>query len=657
MFKGWSLNQKIGTGFGAVLVLLAGVAGWAFVGIGGVVDDATEVIDGNIVKALLVQKEIDHLKWAGKVSDLINDETVTALNVQTNPKICSLGTWYYSEERNDAEILAPDLADVLRRIEEPHARLHRTAVDIAEVYRPADLELGNFLRDTKTAHLSWMHRIKDVFINGGEQLNVQTDPHKCKFGKWLYAEETVARKAEDSDFAAIWNRIERDHSTLHTEAVTIQDHLDDADFDLATAAFYGEIEPAAKLVLKGIDDFLAYQQSDVQGMLMAAKIYANETMPAMKEVAELLHEANAIISENVMTDEQMLAKAHEARTGVLILSGIAVLVGVLLGFFITRGIVVVLTRVMQDLGLGAEQISVASGQVAQASQDLAEGASHQASSLEETAATLEEMSSMTGQNAGHAGEANNLTSELSRVATSGQEAMGRMTTAIEKIKESADQTAPIIKTIDEIAFQTNLLALNAAVEAARAGDAGRGFAVVAEEVRNLAQRSAEAAKDTATLIDSSQVNADSGVKVTLEVTAMLDKIVAGVENVSGVIDQVSQSTNEQSRGLGEINTAVGQLDQLTQNNAANAEESASASEELSGQARELQHMVEILGAVINGESGKASQSPASATSTADLAPIPTPGWSRDQEPVAALPKATRPPQTVIPLEEDEMIEI
>ena len=298
--------------------------------------------------------------------------------------------------------------------------------------------------------------------------------------------------------------------------------------------------------------------------------------------------------------------APDARVAVLVLSLAAIALGVLLAVWITVSSVRALTRVMNDLATGAEQVAAASGQVAGASSDMAEGATSQASSLEETSATLEELAAMTRRNTSSADEANRLASGLHETAQGGQAAMGRMTAAIGKIKDSADQTAHIIKTIDEIAFQTNLLALNAAVEAARAGDAGKGFAVVAEEVRSLAQRSAAAARNTAELIERSQQDAEGGVKVTREVDAVLAEVVAGVARVSELIDQVTKASGEQADGVEVINGAITRLDHVTQGNAASAEESASASEQLSAQARELNKVVKVLEAIVRGGSAAAA---------------------------------------------------
>jgi methyl-accepting chemotaxis protein len=276
---------------------------------------------------------------------------------------------------------------------------------------------------------------------------------------------------------------------------------------------------------------------------------------------------------------------------------------VLLALFITRSITRPINRIVQGLGSSSEQVASASNQVASSSQSLAEGSSEQASSLEETSSSLEEMAAQTRQNADNADQADSAVKETSRVVAEGVSSMERMNSAINEIKDSANETSKIIKTIDDIAFQTNLLALNAAVEAARAGEAGKGFAVVAEEVRNLAQRSAEAAQNTAQLIEKSQENANNGVSVAEEVAGQLNSIKESAEKVNSLIGEIAAASKEQTQGIEQVNTAVSEMDKVVQQNAADSEESASAAEELSSQATEMEHMVTALKGIVDGKNG------------------------------------------------------
>jgi methyl-accepting chemotaxis protein len=267
-----------------------------------------------------------------------------------------------------------------------------------------------------------------------------------------------------------------------------------------------------------------------------------------------------------------------------------------------------LDKALQQVAIGAEQVASASVQVSTGGQALSQGASEQASSLEEVSSSLQEMSSMTRQNAQNAREARGVSEQARESADKGVESMNRMSSAINKIKSSSDSTARIVRTIDEIAFQTNLLALNAAVEAARAGDAGRGFAVVAEEVRNLAMRSAEAAKNTAGLIEDAVKNSENGVNINAEVLKNFQDIAEKTNKVSHVVAEIAVASEQQDEGISQVTKAVEQLNQLTQQNAANAEESASAAEEMSSQSEEMRSMVAGFKLTGSGEYTQAMQS-------------------------------------------------
>ncbi|MFO0735336.1 MAG: methyl-accepting chemotaxis protein [Labilithrix sp.] len=250
-----------------------------------------------------------------------------------------------------------------------------------------------------------------------------------------------------------------------------------------------------------------------------------------------------------------------------------------------------LERTLGQVNAASQQVAVACNEITSASQTLAQATSRGASTIEEVSHSLQEMASMATQNARNSQEARTLAEAARGAADKGAQSIGRLAQSIEKIKSSSDETAKIVKTIDDIAFQTNLLALNAAVEAARAGDAGRGFAVVAEEVRNLAMRSAEAARVTAQLIDGSVKNAEAGVEFNAEVLQNLSEITTRVARVGDVMNEIATASEAQSHAVGQVTSSMDELSKLTQQNAATSEETAAASEELSGQAGSLLDLV------------------------------------------------------------------
>jgi methyl-accepting chemotaxis protein len=296
---------------------------------------------------------------------------------------------------------------------------------------------------------------------------------------------------------------------------------------------------------------------------------------------------------------------------------------VLLSRSITRPIL----GVVSQLESGAAQTASIAAHVSGASRGLAEGSSEQAASLEETSASLEELSSMTKRNADSSGTANQLASQARVVADGGAQDIQTMQQAMHDIRASSDDIAKIIKIIDEIAFQTNILALNAAVEAARAGEAGAGFAVVAEEVRALAQRSAQAAKDTAAKIEGAITKTGQGVQISERVGKNLADIVEKVRQLDTLINEVATASREQSEGVTQISTAIGQMDRVTQANAANAEETSAAAEELNSQSALLKEAVAGLLALTgsNHVAATNSESPVPATPLARRTTAARPG--------------------------------
>jgi methyl-accepting chemotaxis protein len=250
-----------------------------------------------------------------------------------------------------------------------------------------------------------------------------------------------------------------------------------------------------------------------------------------------------------------------------------------------------LNDVLTNINVSAEQVSVGSNQVSESSIVLAQGATEQASSIEELTASIEEIASQTGQNAKNANVANDLAENAKKNVVLGNNQMQEMLKAMDEINESSANISRIIKVIDDIAFQTNILALNAAVEAARAGQHGKGFAVVAEEVRTLAARSANAAKETTDMIGGSIKRAEGGTKIAKETAKALNEIEVSIEKVASIINDIAAASNEQALGIEQVNIGIMQVSQVVQANSATSEESAAASEELSGQAKLLKEEV------------------------------------------------------------------
>jgi methyl-accepting chemotaxis protein len=277
---------------------------------------------------------------------------------------------------------------------------------------------------------------------------------------------------------------------------------------------------------------------------------------------------------------------------------------------LVQSIVKPINRIVSGLREGSEQVAAGADEVSSSSQSLAEGASQQAASIEETSSSMEEMSSMTKQNAGNARQADGLMKEVGDFGNQANDSMEKLTESMADISKASDETSKIIKTIDEIAFQTNLLALNAAVEAARAGEAGAGFAVVADEVRNLALRAADAAKNTAELIEGTVKKVGEGSGFVTRTSEAFTQLNQGSVKVGEFVSEIAAASDEQAQGIEQINRAVSEMDKVVQQVAANAEESASASEEMSAQSLEMKTMVRELSTLVSGKgnTGKASAS-------------------------------------------------
>ena len=307
-----------------------------------------------------------------------------------------------------------------------------------------------------------------------------------------------------------------------------------------------------------------------------------------------------MVRQNI--DNMISNLASLRNKNIIIGTGGFLIVMAALAYLIWLLVIRPVNSIIEDLSESADQVASASTQITSASQSLAEAASEQAAGVEETSASIEEIASMTMQNADNSQQARVLSDETWAAINKADASMSGVMTSMQEISQASEETAKIIKTIDEIAFQTNLLALNAAVEAARAGEAGAGFAVVADEVRNLAIRAAEAARNTATMIEGTVSKVKDGHELVRVTGEEFKEVGASSRKVVELVGEIADGSNEQSQGIKQINTAIQEMDKTIQQNAANAEESASAAEELNAQALQMRYVVGKLETLVSGKS-------------------------------------------------------
>jgi len=369
----------------------------------------------------------------------------------------------------------------------------------------------------------------------------------------------------------IYDRGRKDEAAIETELP----HFKAAFEQVAAAAMTGDAKGAMKI----------YDDTS-NPSLVALDASAQDLVDFQKQLMQQSQAEGATISS-------------QAQWLVYLLLASAITIAPLIGLTVNRA-----TRRLREVAAhlheGAEQITSASGQVASSSQTLAQGASEQAASLEETSSSSDEITSMTRKNAENSQAAAGVMAEVDQRVTEGNRTLEEMVHSMQEITGSSDKISKIIKVIDEIAFQTNILALNAAVEAARAGEAGMGFAVVADEVRSLAQRSAQAAKDTAALIEESIAKSNEGSQRLEHVSQVIHAITESATKVKTLVDEVNLGSQEQARGIEHISKSIAEMDRVTQANAASAEESASASQQMSAQAEALQNIARELRTIVGG---------------------------------------------------------
>ncbi len=556
-WRNFKLSGKFSLGFGVVLALLVLLAGWSIMGIGTIITDAEKIITADGLRTEIREIKMAHMEWAARVKDFLMDAQIAELNVATDPTKCRFGTWYYGEARKQAEIELPELASVLARIEEPHRKMHEAAKVLGSLPVRGESKLSTA---SDTGHVAVVAGNDEQQVVYENQVVPAMDQVQRLFDEII---DTIDKHTiSDEEMLADANK-----TRMGVVLVTVVALLLGIGLAVVIArSIVGPLRDSCAMILdleKGrLDRRLNMQRGDEIGLMANAMDafadnLSNEVLGAFDSLAsgDFTFQAEGLIREP-------LAKANAA-----------------------------LCDLVHQLQVSGEQIASGAMQISSAAEHLSQGATESASAIEEISASMMEMAAQTQQTAGSAAQASKMAEQVKQAAEKGSQRMEQMVRAMSDIDEAGQDISRIIKVIDEIAFQTNLLALNAAVEAARAGQHGKGFAVVAEEVRSLATRSAQAARETTGLIEKSVQKTQHGNQIAGETEKALMEILDGVERVSGLVGEIAVASNEQAEGIGQVNQGLGQIDQVTQANTANSEESAASAEELSGQAEEMHRML------------------------------------------------------------------
>jgi len=356
------MSRKFSIGFGVVLFLLILVSAWSGKGISNIVANAEEVIAGNQLRGEMVQREVDHLKWAGALNALLTDDEVTVLEIQTDHHKCGFGKWYYGAGRTEAETLVPEIKPLLERIEKPHQELHASAIKIDQTFQQADLTLPGFLAAKESDHLAWVSRVQDFFLDTSKhQIGVQLDDHKCSLGTFLYGPEGKKIANSDPLLAQLLDEIKEPHQRLHASASKIES------LALDRSAARRVFETETRTALGDTQTVLHQLQERAHQMLMSAEeaksIYASQTVPSLVAVQGLLRDIIATTNEQIMTDKVMIEESKQTLSGVALLSLVAIALGVFLAMLIARGIIRPLGRavaVAESLAIGDDTVAIES---------------------------------------------------------------------------------------------------------------------------------------------------------------------------------------------------------------------------------------------------------------------------------------------------------
>ena len=606
------IGRKIMIGSVSILFLLVVVGAWAFWGLGSVVRDGIEVANGNALRGELLQREVDHLNWAKKVSAYVYSDKGGNLEVELDHTKCGFGKWYYGEGRKQAETLLPLLKEPLTDIAEPHQRLHESALKIKEAFQQKESPEGRqqaeriFSTDTQTNLVKVQGVLNKMTALAKE--NILSEAQMIQNARTTRLAIVVIGLLAIVVGVGVSLLTARSIAKPISSVVEVNNRLALGDVNVAIETgrqdevglmlnsmnvMVGNLKETARLA-----EQIALGNLDVQVTILSDQDVLGKSLAAMvsklQETAELARQislGDLDVQAKVLSEKDLLGKclvnmvenlrqtavkaeqiaAGDLRVDMTLLSDKDSL-GKSLVAMISK-----LRQVITDVRAAADQVAAGSEELSSSSQQVSQGASEQAASTEQISASMEELASTVAQTADHARQTAAIANKAAADAVAGGKAVVETVDAMQHIAEK-------IELIEEIARQTNLLALNAAIEAARAGEHGKGFAVVAAEVRKLAERSQVSAQEIKGV-------ASASVKTAANAGMLINEIVPQIQKTAELVHEIDAASNEQARGIDENARAIQQFDQVIQSNSAAAEEMASTSEELTAQAAQMQETI------------------------------------------------------------------